>query len=590
MNKRCSRLATWQRNSWNFVRLSLCAVVLSLSLPVLGQRGAVEQFLRDSERQGGRRTPTALRGLIPSLFDQEVLKREVVDLRLITPPLEKPVDPNNYIIGPGDNMLVSIQGEMSPDYALTVTPEGLLGIPTVGVLEVSGLTLADLKTQVQNAARPVYPSGAVETILLYPRQFKITVSGAVNGPGPVIATPFERVSEILVIANRPTDIHTRLAATEPDFVLPSTYGSDRNIEIRHRNGTITRVDLRRYLATGDLDSNPTLRDGDVIYVPVRNVETGTVLLAGAVNIPGVYEHVAGDNLGVLLEMAGGLSVSTDRTRIEIARTIPMINTAPRIETISVDMGRGPSALGTPIVPLDRIFVRTAQKTNSDLIVVVRGEVRFPGTYPVQLDGVKLSQIVEMAGGFTEEAFIRGGTIVRNIRRDGAPASESINLERLARLRLSRLGEQERVDFEMQTGFRQQTVVADFERLFSGHDMTADVTLQPGDMVVIPSKNETVHVMGQVANPGQIPFESGMDTEYYILMAGGLSRHARDGKIQVIKMESNLWLPPDQTTVEVGDMIWVPRHPVRNYFAIFRETLTVMTALTTLYLVLQQISK
>ncbi len=590
MNKRCKRLVTWQRHSWIFVRLLLSAVVLSLSTPALGQRGAVEQFLRDSERQGGRRTSTALRGLIPSLFDQEVLMREVVDLRLITPPLENPVDPNTYIIGPGDNMLISIQGEMSPDYALTVTPEGLLGIPTVGVLEVSGLTLTDLKTQVQNAARPVYPTSEIKTILLYPRQFKITVSGAVNGPGPVIATPFERVSEILVIANRPTDIHTRLAATKPDFVLPSTYGSDRNIEIRHRSGTITRVDLRRYLATGDLDSNPTLRDGDVIYVPVRNLDTGTVSLAGAVNIPGVYEHVAGDNLGVLLEMAGGLSVAADRTRIEIARTIPVINGPSRIETVTVDMGIGPSALVTPIVPRDRIFVRTPQKTNSDFLVVVRGEVLFPGTYPVQSDGVQLSQIIEMAGGFTEEAFLRGGTIVRNFRREGTQASESISLERLARLRLSRLGEQERVDFETQAGFRQQTVVADFERLFHDQDVTADVTLQPGDMVVVPSKNETVHVMGQVANPGQIPFEPGMDTEYYIRMAGGLSRHARDGKIQVIKMDSNLWLHPDQTTVEVGDMIWVPRHPVRNYFAIFRETLAVMTTLTTLYLVLQQISK
>ena len=217
----------------------------------------------------------------------------------------------------------------------------------------------------------------------------------------------------------------------------------------------------------------------MIYVPVRNVETGTVSLAGAVNIPGVYEHVAGDNLGVLLEMAGGLSVSADQTRIEIARTIPVINTAPRIETISVEMGRGPSVLGTPIVPRDRIFVRTAQKTDSNFLVVVRGEVRFPGTYPVQLDGVKLSQIIEMAGGFTEEAFIREGRIVRNIRRDGALGSESISLERLARLRLSRLGDQERMDFEMQTGFRQQTVVADFERLFGGQDMTADVNLQPG---------------------------------------------------------------------------------------------------------------
>lgn len=574
---------------WIF-RLVALVGFLQISLPLYAQRGAVEGFLRESERQGGRRTPTALRGLVPSLFDQDALKREIVDLRLITPPLEQAVDPQKYTVGPGDNLLVSIQGEMSPDYALTVTPEGLLGIPTVGVLSVDGLMLSDVNVLVRDAVRPVYPNGEITTILLYPRQFKVTVAGAVNGPGPVIATPFERVSEILFIANRPMDIHSRLAAADPNFRLPSSMGSDRNIEIRHRTGAITRVDLRRYLATGNLASNPTLMDGDVIYVPVRNVESGTVLLAGAVNIPGRYEHVAGDKLGTILEMAGGLNVAADRARIEISRTIMSSAGVPRVESVSVDLNSGQPALDTPVVPRDRIFVRTANQTNSDFLIVVQGEVQFPGTYPVQPDGVMLSEAIEMSGGFTTEAFLRGGTVVRNTRRQGVPNSESLNMERLARLRLSRLGEQERVDFEIQTGFRQQTVVADFVRLFDAGDTTADVALHPGDVVIMPSKNATVHVMGQVANPGQIPFEPGRDTAYYIQMAGGMGRHARERNIRVIKMESNLWLPPDQTTVEVGDLIWVPRDPQRDYLAIFRESLAVLTTLTTLYLVIQQISK
>lgn len=554
----------------------------------VAQRSAMEQFLRETERQSGRRTPTALRGLVPSLFDQGTLMKEVVDLRLITPPLEQPIDPDKYIVGPGDHLLVSILGELSQNYALTITPEGLLAIPTIGTLELSGLSLSEVKTQVFDIVRPRYRVGSISTILLYPRQFRITVSGAVNGPGPLIATPIDRVSEVLFLANKPTDIHTRMASTDPDFVLPSTYGSDRNIEIRRRDGAIVRVDLRRYLATGRLEDNPHVQDGDVIYVPVRNVEEGSVIVTGSINIPGIYEYVAGDNLGTILELAGGLSVSADRTRGEISRIYPVPNAAPRLESISIDLTTGPSALEIPIMPRDRIFVRTAQQSHSDYLVSVKGEVRYPGAYPIQPDGIMLSRFIELAGGFTEEAFLHGGAVVRNAYQEGT--SRDLNLERLSRLRLSRLSSQERADFEAQTGYRQQIIVTDFVHLFNDHDASADIMLQPGDVVIIPSENETVQVMGQVASPGQIPYEPGMGLQYYVDQAGGFSKQARRGHIRVIKAETHLWIPPDQTTVEVGDMIWVPRNPHRDYFAIFKETLSVAATLATLYLVIQQISK
>lgn len=566
----------------------LCTLFLLIPRPSLAQRSPVEEFLRQSEQQSGRRTPSAQRGLIPGLFDQETLLKGIMDLRLISPPLEQPLDPGAYIVGPGDNLLVSIQGEMSQTFALTVTPEGLLPIPTVGVVDVSGITLNEVKKRVIDHTRPRYRAGEITTILLYPRQFRITVAGAVNSPGPLIATPLDRVSEVLFLANRPTDLHMRLTSTDPNFVLPSTRGSDRNIEIRRQDGSTVRVDLRRYLVTGHMKDNPRMQDGDVVYVPVRNAEEGTVAIAGAVNIPGIYEQAPGDDLGILLDLAGGLSVSADRARIEISRTTLVANAPPRLEIIPIDLNGAASALRTPIMPRDRIFVRTAQNMRADHLVVVRGEVQFPGAYPIQPDGIMLSRLMDMAGGFTPEAFLQGGVVVRNASKEGA--STDVNVERLARLRLSRLSPQERADFEAQTGYRQQTLVADFVRLFNDHNDSADILLLPGDVVIMPSKNETVQVMGQVANPGQIPYEPGMALEFYIDQAGGFSKQARKSHIQVIKAESNLWLSPDQTSVEVGDMIWVPRNPQRDYFVIFKETLSVMATLTTLYLVLQQITK
>lgn len=565
----------------------LITIVLASPVSVTAQRGAVEGFNRNSERESGRRTNSALRGLVPNIFDPNIMDQDIIDLRLITPPLERPIDPNEYLVGPGDNLFISFSN-VTPGFALTITPEGVLVIPSVGEIDAKGLTLTALKERVVEKARPQYRSGEISTTLLYPRQFRITIAGSVNSPGGMVATPVDRVSDVLLLANRTAGIHADLKAADSDYVLPIIRASDRNIEIRRQSGDVIRVDLRRYMATGRLEDNPFLQDGDVIYVPVRNVEGGTVAVSGAVNISGLYEYAEGDVLGTILELAGGLTVSADRTRVEISRFSTDADGLLRTETVAVDLTLGDAALNTPVRPRDRIFVRTAQKSQTDFMVTVRGEVRFPGTYPIQPDGIMLSRIIDLAGGFTEDAFLAGSAVVRPLDPNRPPmAPEMI---RLARLRMSRIGAQEVADFEAQTLFNQQVLVADFVQLFDQRADAADIRLQHGDVVFVPSGNETVTVMGQVANPGQVAFIDARPFEYYISQTGGYGKHARRSHIQVIKAETQEWLDPEETEIQVGDTIWVPRKPVRDYYAIFKETLSVAASLTTLYLVLQQITK
>lgn len=575
---------------YRFVGIALVYIVWMVILSpisVRAQRGAVEGFNRNTERESSRRTPSALRGLVPNIFDPNIMDQDIIDLRLITPPLERPIDPDDYIVGPGDNLFVSFS-YVAPGFALTITPEGLLVIPSVGEIDVKGLSLSGLKKRVEEKARPLYRTGEISTTLLYPRQFRITIAGSVNMPGGVVATPVDRVSDVLVLANRTTGIHQRLKEANPDYVLPILRASDRNIEIRRLDGSVIKVDLRRYLGTGRLEDNPFLRDGDIVFVPVRNVEGGTVAVSGAINISGLYEYAEGDVLGTILELAGGLTVSADRTKVEISRFSIGLDGLRRAETIPVDLTQGVSALNTPVQPRDRIFVRIAQNTQTDFLVTVRGEVRFPGGYPIQPDGVMLSRIIELTGGFTEDAFLPGGAVVRPLDPNRPPLNP--NLIRIARLRMSRIAPQEVADFEAQAIFNQQFVVADFVQLFDQRDESADVRLQHGDVIFIPSRNETISIMGQVASPGQVPYISGRPLDYYISQTGGYGKHARLSHIQVIKAETQEWLSPKETDIQVGDTIWVPRKPVRDYYAIFKETLSVTATLTTLYLVLQQITK
>ncbi|MBM3262176.1 MAG: SLBB domain-containing protein [candidate division Zixibacteria bacterium] len=567
----------------------LVFLLLAVAFPFFAhaQRGIMEGVLRDGERQNTRRTPTATRGLTPSLFDPNVMQQDIADLRLLTPPLERPIDPDTYRLGPGDHLLISMT-EIGSGFAVTVTPEGLLAVPTVGEFPVAGLALTAVKKLVEQRARPKFHTGNISTILLYPRQFRITVAGSVNNPGQIVATPIDRVSDILYLTNRIPEEMGRMAASDSLFVFPSARGSDRNIQIRRQDGSSVRVDLRRYLTSGRLEDNPPLTDGDVVFVPVRNAENGTVALSGAVNLPGIYEYAEGDNLRLLLDLAGGLSDVADRSRVEIARTVFRADGTVVTETISVDLTQGQRALDTPIQARDRIFVRTAVASRARHVVTVKGEVRYPGVYPTPPDGVLLTRLIDLAGGFTEDAYIAGGKALRPL--DPGASANDPTMEKIARLRMSRIDPQEIADFETQAVFRQQALVADFDRLFRSQDFSTDIRLQHGDIVVIPSRNETVRVAGQVASPGQISFGPEKKLDDYIREAGGLGKHARRSHIRIIKAETFDWMTPDRTSIEIGDMIWVPRNPRRDYYAIFKETLSVTATLTTLYLVLQQIAK
>ncbi len=105
---------------YRFVGIALVYIVwMAILSPISApaQRGAVEGFNRNTERELSRRTPSALRGLVPNIFDPNIMDQDIIDLRLITPPLERPIDPDDYIVGPGDNLLVSFS-YVAPGFAL----------------------------------------------------------------------------------------------------------------------------------------------------------------------------------------------------------------------------------------------------------------------------------------------------------------------------------------------------------------------------------------------------------------------------------------------------------------------------------------
>jgi len=470
--------------------------------------------------------------------------------------LEEPIDPKTYIVGPSDRITVSIWGSPSVSYELTVTPEGTLLIPTVGEIQVAELTLSEVKERTVAEVRKKYVAGQITVTLTQPRSVVVTVTGVVIKQGSYTLLATERVDKAIAMANMAMD--TVREERERQRAMLET-ASTRNILLRRRDGTVSRVDLPRFYATRNSNANPYLLNGDVIMVPRRDLSKDFVSIYGGVTAPGEYEYVEGDRLCDLLLISHGMTPLADSSHVEISR---LDSTGNRMVNWVVDGKAILSGQAEDILLQrgDRVFVKEKLQERRNFVVEIQGEVRYPGIYPITKESTKLSQVIRSACGFTEHAFLPGAEIVRT-----SVSEKEMDLERL----LSSRGYITPVDSayyntETSIRLRREVVAVDFEKLFVHGDSTQDVTLHAWDLIRVPARKKTVYVFGQVVSPGHVPYEKGCTYEFYIRKAGGYAERARKGDVKIIKGKTKQWLPVGKTEVEEGDNIWVPMKPHRDF--------------------------
>jgi protein involved in polysaccharide export with SLBB domain len=191
-------------------------------------------------------------------------------------------------------------------------------------------------------------------------------------------------------------------------------------------------------------------------------------------------------------------------------------------------------------------------------VTVEGGVKKPGNYPITRDGTKLSSVIRQAGGLTERVNLNGALVYRT-KVGEIDASLIAERERLLSLRAS-LSFQDTSYYHVESMLRlkEEQVVVDFRGLFARGDSTFDITLRPHDRIVIPEKQYTVYVFGQVVSPGHVLYKEGEGYKHFVERAGGMTSEARRGDVKVIKAGTRAWLDPGETSIEDGDLIWVPK--------------------------------
>ncbi len=514
----------------------------------------------------------AQQGLMPA-FDMD--KTKLLEKLKEIIPLEGAIDPESYIVGPGDLLEINVWSAVPFVNMTLVTPEGTIIIPTVGVIEVAGKTLAQVKALVSQAVRKVYIKGEITTSLLSPRIFSVTISGVVNNPGNYYATAVQRADQVIYQANLQSPISAAKLSlleeqkknlAERDEVL-RYYRNDeldqqplnfslRNIKLIRNNGDTLAVDLVRYYATGNTRFDPLLLDGDRIIVPNLNLQGNSLTITGAVRLQGTYEYFPGDSLSSIFEIAQGPTSYADLEHVDLYRTDPSTGHVSHqlVDYTKIQRREIPDIA---LKPMDRVVVREKYPRELPHSVRLRGEVVRPGLYSITRNQTRLSEVIRMAGGFTPYAALANARV---IRFDDPLDKLELNpdYQRLFDMRLSDMNATDREYFNFEALLKRNLVAVDFQRLFLRGDSTQDVILQDGDLIFIPSNQNTILVLGQVPFPGQQQFIAGKDYKYYIQQAGGVSYKAWESKVRVIKAGNKNWLKPNKTRLEPGDTIWVPR--------------------------------
>ncbi len=496
--------------------------------------------------------------------------------------LESTIDPGTYMVGPSDVIAVNIWMSPPVNFVLTVTPEGTLIVPTVGEIPVAGNTLAHAKERVLGEVRARYARAEATMTLVVPRPIVVNVLGQVLNPGLYTMTAADRAGRLIEKANE-------ILPSQRGIDLPpaAEYVATRNIMLRHRDGTADRVDIPLYVATKKEKLNPLLREGDVVIVPERHPERNVFGVYGEVNLPGRFELAAGDSLSTALQLAQGFGQRARADSVLFSR-LSADGGEQQTQLLDLrDIFRG-NSVNLALEPGDRIIVPRSPDLRQDYRVYIDGEVRNPGMYPITKDRTRLSELMRLAGGFTESASLKTAQLIRR-----SINKNDLDMEILESIR-GGIASEDSTYYQLETQLRvkKELVVVDFDRLFAQNDTTQDVILRSEDYVHVPSQKVTVYVFGQVISNGYIPFVAGEGVAYYVKKAGGYTDRAREGDVRIVKARTRQWLAASETTIEAGDYIWVPRVIERSfgyYMSIVGQTAAIVSVALSIILLTVQIS-
>lgn len=419
--------------------------------------------------------------------------------------------PDNYILAPGDEVIVDIWGNVITSITATLTPDGSINIPDLGPVYLAGQSVAKAEKSLKEYLSKIYsgisdptPGTFVKLALGKIRSISVNVVGDVKMPGSYTLPSLSTIASVMYLAGGPSKI-----------------GTIREIKLYRRNKLVSTFDLYEFMIRGVFDTNLRLEDNDVIAVgPYAGIAT----LEGGVKRPMRYEVKNGESLDNVLACAGGFAEDAYSGLVHIER-------------ISANADKTGAVATSFDVPKDRFS--TFQVLGGDKITVLKNEKRFdnkvkiagavwrPGSYSIAADGNEkgvstLRQLITAAGGVKEEAYLPKAYIVR-YGENRSKQQVSFSLQNVI------LGQD---DVKLCPDDSVQVFVADSLMPKLTVKIMGEVNLPSGTK--IPNKNsqepETIEV--------EYEYRKGMTVGDLILKANGITDAATLSKVEIARRIAN----------------------------------------------------
>lgn len=395
--------------------LLICLQVLSLSSTHLRAQASEEQTyppsVESSGLQPGVKSQSTGAQDLPVIYGFDLFtQKRVEDDAMGTPAL-----PPNYKLGPGDQLGVYLIGSEPIQFEVVINVEGKIFIPSVGVLTVTGLTLADFRTMLSQKIAKYYSNYKIDLMLLSPKYIKVAVVGDVEQPGNYAISALSSVLDAVIKAGGPT-----------------RRGSLRNIQLFRRGNLVANYDLYNFLMKGESQQPVLLENGDRIFVPLMQAR---VKVSGAVNRPAIFElkSTKNEDLGEIISLAGGFKEVADRQEIEISRQ--ELDGNRSLQYVNFASVASDSSRKFPLIQnLDEIHVYSILEQQHQPLVSIHGEVKNPGTYTWH-EKMRVSDLILKAGSLTRSAFILTAELARIDPLEPAQISK-INLQEILTNRAS----------------------------------------------------------------------------------------------------------------------------------------------------------
>ncbi len=381
---------------------------------------------------------------------------------------------------------------------------------------------------------------------IYEKRYRefVSVEGEVKKPGRYRRAVNMRVSDLIFAAQGPTR-DTLMGEAQ-------IYRTDD----KTKEVSLITFDVGKALQ-GDEENNPLLRDLDrVVIHSIWEVKRRyKVRIGGEVKKPGAYPLAEGMRVADLVFAAGNVTERAYLRQAEVTR-YAVVNGEKRVsEHLQVDLAaalRGEDAANIPLRPYDVLTVRRLSNWRETEHVTLAGEVRFPGTYPIE-EGERLSSLIERAGGFTARAYLPAAVFTRaSIRAEQQKQLDEMSRRveaDIARQTVAIRGikdasimqrQQQALEAAKRVLEQLKQVKATGRLVIQLSDVRHlkgseyDLRLRDGDRLLVPQRPDQVLVLGQVYNQTALLYRKGLDRGDYIDMAGGPTRFADEGRIYVVR--------------------------------------------------------